>query len=226
MTKRGTAASRCLGAALTCWLTVVCALASGHAVPADAQDLSGGALLAALRNGGYVIYFRHADTGPATPDPPGVDLERCETQRNLDAKGRSEARAIGAAFQQLHIPVGRVLSSRFCRCRETAALAFGRYELASTLTGVPRGEQFTAAREQASGGLRELLSTPPQPGTNTVLVSHGFNLIDLEGLYLSTQGEAAIYQPLTPGGYRLVARVLPDGWMALGGARNAAGKAH
>jgi broad specificity phosphatase PhoE len=152
------------------------------------------------------------------PDPPGVDLDRCETQRNLNDKGRAEARAVGEAFGRLQIPVGRVLSSGFCRCRETAELAFGRYELAPVLTGVPRGAQFDAAREQASAGLRDLLSTPPASGSNTVLVSHGFNLIDLEGLYLSTQGEAAVYRPLASGGYRLVARVLPDQWTALGQA--------
>ena len=48
-----------------------------------------------------------------------------------------------------------------------------------------------------------------------MLVSHGFNLIDLEGLYLSVQGEAAIYQPDGAGGYSLLARVLPSQWLGL-----------
>ena len=48
-----------------------------------------------------------------------------------------------------------------------------------------------------------------------MLVSHGFNLIDLEGLYLSTQGEAAIYRPDGAGGYALLARVLPSQWSEL-----------
>lgn len=176
------------------------------------QDLP--ALVAQLQQGGFVIYFRHADTGPATVEPPTVVISRCETQRNLNDDGRAQARAIGEAFRALAIPVGQVLSSEFCRCWQTAELAFGRYALTRTLTGVRRDPDLEAARRAAADGLRRLLSTPPPAGENTVLVAHGFNLIDLEGLYLSTQGEAAIYRP-AGNGYRLVARVLPGEWTAL-----------
>jgi ubiquinone/menaquinone biosynthesis C-methylase UbiE/phosphohistidine phosphatase SixA len=169
-------------------------------------------LAAELRQGGFVIYFRHADTGPATPDPPGVDLARCDTQRNLNEKGRAEAAEIGRQFTRLGIPVGAVRSSRFCRCWQTAQLAFGRYQLDPLLTGVPRGPEHEPARRAASDALRNALSTIPPKGENTVLVAHGFNLIDLEGLYLSTQGEAAIYRPDGNGGYHLVAQVLPQEW--------------
>ncbi len=106
-------------------------------------------------------------------------------------------------------------SSQFCRCRETAQLAFGRYEVTATLTGVARGPEFEQARRNASEGLRALLAQAPPTGENTVLVSHGFNLIDLEGLYLSTQGEAAVYRPDGAGGYALLARVLPAQWSQL-----------
>jgi broad specificity phosphatase PhoE len=58
------------------------------------------------------------------------DLSRCETQRNLDEQSRAEARAIGQAVRALGIPVGAVLSSGYCRTRDTAALAFGRAERA------------------------------------------------------------------------------------------------
>jgi broad specificity phosphatase PhoE len=179
------------------------------------------ALVSELQRGGFVIYFRHADTGPATPEPPTVVLGRCETQRNLNENGRAQARAIGGAFQALRIPVGKVLSSQFCRCWQTADLAFGRHEVMQGLTGVRRGPEFEAARNAASGVLRTLLATSPAAGQNTVLVSHGFNLIDLEGLYLDTQGEAAVFRPLQSGGYRLVARVLPDEWNVLAQATRA-----
>jgi broad specificity phosphatase PhoE len=190
------------------WLAVGFMLfgSAGLAWGADAQ------LLAALQQGGHVIYFRHADTGTPTPEPPGFDLSRCETQRNLNEKGRAEAAEIGRQFKRLRISVGSVLSSQFCRCRETAQLAFGRYEIAPTLTGVSRSPEFAEARRRAAEGLRKLLSASPPAGENTVLVSHGYNLIDLEGLYLSTQGEAAIYRPDGSGGYALVARVLPGEW--------------
>lgn len=197
-------------------LFVGLALLSGPAVAVDVEPVvPQDALVAQLQAGGFVIYFRHADTGPAIPEPATVDIARCETQRNLNDDGRAEARAIGAAFRRLGIPVATVLSSQFCRCRETAELAFGRYEIAPTLTGVRREPQLEAARRTASQGLRVLLSTPPAKGANTILVSHGFNLIDLEGLYLSVQGEAAIYRPDGKGGYSLVARLLPQQWDSL-----------
>jgi broad specificity phosphatase PhoE len=198
------------------WLGYIAALLLASAAgAASGQTLSDTELVAALQRGGNVIYFRHADTGPAYPEPSTVDLERCETQRNLNDAGRAEAVEIGRQFQRLGIAVGSVLSSQFCRCKETAQLAFGRYETAPTLTGVARGPEFVQARERASNGLRTLLSTPPTAGKNTVLVSHGFNLIDLEGLYLSTQGEAAVYRPDGTGGYSLLARILPAQWAKL-----------
>ena len=93
-------------------------------VPATADD----ALWTLLKGGGHVLMFRHA-TAPGTFDPPGMRLDNCATQRNLDEQGREEARPIGEAFRARAIPVDLVLSSRWCRCTETAKLAFGRVEL-------------------------------------------------------------------------------------------------
>lgn len=203
--------ARAGAAAWVVWVFVSTGLAAG----ALAQQPSDTELVAALRQGGHVIYFRHADTGPAYIEPPTIDLTRCETQRNLDDGGRAQAAEIGRQFRRLGIPVGPVLSSEFCRCRDTAQLAFGRYEIARTLTGVRRDPEYAQARQDAARGLRALLSTFPPAGQNTVLVSHGFNLIDLEGLYLSVQGEAAVYRPDGAGGYSLIARVLPQRWREL-----------
>jgi phosphohistidine phosphatase SixA len=205
---------------LAAWLVLLlAAAAAAHAQLVEGPQLSEAELADTLRRGGNVIYFRHADTGPATPDPPGVDLSRCETQRNLNDSGRAQAAEIAREFQRLRIPVGAVRSSQFCRCKETAQLAFGRYEVTAVLTGVARGPEFAQARSSASEGLRALLATVPPAGENIVLVSHGFNLIDLEGLYLSTQGEAAVFHPDGAGGYTLLARVLPAQWSQLPAGR-------
>jgi phosphohistidine phosphatase SixA len=188
-----------------------CLAAPGAGTPDPANARSGAALVSALRQGGLVIYFRHADTGPAYPEQ-GVDLKRCDTQRNLDDKGRWEAEQIGAQFRRLGIPVGEVLSSEFCRCRETAELAFGRYAIEASLTGVSRASEAAPRRQLATAGLRRVLATVPRPGTNTVLVSHGYNLWDAEGFHLGTQGEAAVYRPDGRGGYALVVRLTPEQW--------------
>ncbi len=197
---------------LAAFSSVVLSAPSG--VPEQEHALSGESLAAALKRGGYVIYFRHADTGPAYLEQ-GVDLKRCETQRNLNDNGREEAKLISAQFRRLKIPVGEVLASEFCRCRETADLVFGRHNVEPMLTGVSRSAEATPRREQSIAALKKMLAATPAPGSNTVLVSHGFNLWDAEGFHLGTQGEAAIYVPGGKGGYALVARLLPREWAEL-----------
>ncbi|MBC8007698.1 MAG: histidine phosphatase family protein [Prolixibacteraceae bacterium] len=199
------------------WLLLLCFLSPAAADPGipDASNAKDGAVLvSALRQGGLVIYFRHADTGPAYQEQ-GVDLKRCDSQRNLNDKGRDEARQIGAQFKRLDIPVGDVLSSEFCRCKETAELAFGRYKVESLLTGVSRASEAAPRRERAIAGLKVMLAAAPQAAANTVLISHGYNLWDTEGFHLGTQGEAAIFRPDGKGGYALVARLTPDQWEPL-----------
>ncbi len=176
------------------------------------KSLVGQALVAALRQGGYVIFFRHAATDMTQTDS---DLSRCETQRNLNEQGRADARAIGAAFRALGIPVGQVLSSGYCRARDTAQLAFGRSELVRDLSGLP-----AAQREQRAAALRKLLATEPEPGTNTILVSHGFNITAAAEISIG-EGEAAIFAPENDGTFRLVARVEPKEWSVLADAAGA-----
>jgi len=203
-----------LSLAAVLWLCVSHAAGGEAGTPEAGNAKAGPALVAALRQGGLVIYFRHADTGPAYQEQ-GVDLTRCETQRNLNDKGRVEAEQIGNQFRRLRIPVGDVLSSEFCRCRETAELAFERHGIEPALTGVSRSANAAPRRESAVAGLKKLLATVPPAGTNTVLVSHGYNLWDAEGYHLGTQGEAAVYRPDGRGGYALVARLTPEQWGAL-----------
>jgi phosphohistidine phosphatase SixA len=86
--------------------------------PARAEDP-----WALLGEPGAIVLFRHA-TAPGTGDPPGFRLGDCATQRNLDKRGRAEARAIGEAFRERGLAVARVVSSQWCRAKETAELAF------------------------------------------------------------------------------------------------------
>lgn len=90
------------------------------ALPAQATE-AGWAL---LRNGGQVVLMRHANA-PGTGDPANFDIEKCGTQRNLSDRGRQQARRIGALYDARAAPVEKVLSSRYCRARDTAVMAFG-----------------------------------------------------------------------------------------------------
>lgn len=79
-----------------------------------------------LRQGGYVIYFRHTKTDFSQKDTV-ADYDNCAGQRNLTDEGRTQAKDIGVAMKVLGIPVGRVVASPYCRTRETAQLAYAVY---------------------------------------------------------------------------------------------------
>ena len=170
------------------------ALATATATPAAGGALAGPGLLAALREGGFAIYVRHARTDFSQQDSDLRDLTNCATQRNLSVEGRAQARLIGESIGALAIPIGDVLRSELCRTRETAELAFGRATPTPDLTSF--ASTGSAAEQRARvEALRRLLATPPAPGTNTVLVGHLFNIQDAAGVGLA-EGEAAGFLPL------------------------------
>ena len=175
------------------------------------QKLEGRALVDALRAGGYVIVMRHTTT-EAKPDSPAVDLTNCATQRNLTPEGRMLARSVGNAIDALQIPIGRVTSSPFCRAEDTAALAFGHSD---TNAGVgEKAVKNPATSAEAAAALRPLVASLFVRGTNTVIVTHGFNIKSIVGDDFA-EGEAAVFKPDTKGGFVLVARVLAQDWAKL-----------
>jgi virginiamycin B lyase len=180
-----------------------------------ATEASDSDLSAALRQGGYVIYFRHAATDPVPDDEDPVVLADCDTQRSLSAAGRRESQEIGRAIRALEIPIGRVLASPFCRALDTARLAFGRARPGRLLENLETASD-EGERARRTAGLRRLLSSSPQPGMNTVLVAHGFNVSAAADVTLS-EGEAAVFEPRGEQGFSLVARVKPGQWSSLAG---------
>jgi phosphohistidine phosphatase SixA len=190
------------------------ALMIGTAMPAAAQALAGAELLAALRAGGYVIYFRHADTDHSRQDQRPVNLDDCATQRLLSDKGRANSRAIGEAIRALDVPIGSVLASPLCRTVETAMLAFGSAEKSmATRDGGPG----PVGSPGGFAALRRLLSTAPPAGKNTVIVAHGYPYYSLthKGQMLE-EGEAAIVRPHGTS-FEEVARFGLKEWRELGG---------
>lgn len=178
-----------------------------------AGPLSGEQLASALRGGGYVIYFRHAATDPVPGDADPVVLSDCDTQRNLSEAGRAQARGIGQAMGALEIPIGRVLSSAFCRALDTARLAFEQATVEPALENLrTAGDQ--AERDTRTEGLRGLLSAVPEGGTNVILVAHGFNITAAADVSIA-EGEAAIFRPEGEGRFTLVGRVTPNQWAEL-----------
>jgi phosphohistidine phosphatase SixA len=170
--------------------------------------LSGPELIEALRGGGYVIAFRHSITDLSQSDREPLTLRDCSNQRNLSAAGREQARAIGRELSRLAIPYGVVLSSPYCRTRETAGLAFGVYDLHAALE-----QQLSREMSATAALMNDLLKVVPPPGLNTILVTHSTNLT-VVGLPVIGEGDSVVLQP-DGAGWRAVSLVQADDWAAL-----------
>ena len=164
-------------------------------------------LWAALRAGGHVALVRHAATAGGAGDPPGLRIDDCATQRNLTDKGRNEARRLGERFRAAGVAVGKVMSSQWCRCRETAALMdLGPIEPAATLNNAfalrDRVDELTA-------GARAIVAAWSGPGT-LVMVTHGANILPLTGVRPDEGGVVVVKpEPGDPGKLRLLGRIPP-----------------
>jgi broad specificity phosphatase PhoE len=172
-------------------------------MPAAAADDSQEAWVA-LASGGHVALIRHANAPPGYGgDPPGFRLDDCATQRNLDDKGRAQARTLGEAFRNHGVHVDRIASSPVCRCLDTASLmGVGQVEKSWAL--LPDRDPNARVR---LGELREMVANWRGPGT-LVLVTHGFTIRPLIGI-ITDQAEVVVLKP-TPGaeaGARVVGRI-------------------
>jgi len=185
--------------------------------PANAQttakpSLQGAELLPVLRAGGSILYLRHADTDHAQRDSQGMNFDDCAAQRNLTERGRENARAIGEALRALGVPIGSVLASPYCRTVETATLAFGTAEKSMA---VREGGPLPPGSPGRFMALAVLLSSPPAPGANTVIVGHAYPFYALVGGQYLDEGEAAVVRPRATS-FEVVARVGAKQWRALG----------
>ncbi len=181
-------------------------------------SLSDRELVDALRQGGYNIYFRHAATDWSQDDYVTTEGEwtSCDPQkmRQLSASGRAAARSIGEAIRRLEIPVGRVLSSEYCRTRQTAELmAIGPVKPTRAIMNM-RVAGMVGGSEAVIERARKELGRKPIPGTNTVLVAHGNLMRAASGEYTGEAG-AAIFKPSGGGMFQLVAIVEPENWQRL-----------
>ena len=166
---------------------------------AFAADLSG--VVAELRKGGYVIFFRHALTEQTGVTDETADLNRCERQRNLSAAGRAQATNIGKSMKALGIPVGQVLAGPYCRTKDTARLA-------STCFGITAADEIGYAIAQALvleiGGEPVRVSEQMRPLYHAAL-AHGSNhLVTLvadavEALRVALAGDELLGQQIVDG---------------------------
>jgi broad specificity phosphatase PhoE len=158
-----------------------------------------------LRSGGYVLLMRHAATEPGIGDPPQFKAGDCKTQRNLSAAGREDAARTGQRFKEEGIGLSTVLSSSWCRCLDTANIAFG------SATPEPALDSFFG--ERSSQGTRQtaaahaLIQSFRGPG-NLMMVTHQVNITALTGEF-PAEGEIFVVQSTAQGPLKLIGRIKP-----------------
>lgn len=129
-----------------------------------------------LREGGCVLLMRHAQTTPGTGDPAHFTLGDCSTQRNLSEAGREQARKVAAAFLRERVKVDQVRSSAWCRCQDTAMLAFKK-----NTVWAPLNSFFgTDEREMSTRDVLDAVQGWQAP-RNMALVTHQVNITALTG---------------------------------------------
>lgn len=162
------------------WLTWAALAASPW--PASATDVA-----SLLRQGGCVLLLRHAQTVPGVGDPPGFQLGRCDTQRNLSESGRVQAQRIGVWLAARSLAPVAVRSSAWCRCVDTAQLAFGTATVWPALNST-FGDRLD--QPDATAILRSALRALPASRFEA-WVTHQVNITALTGV-VPAMGEALV----------------------------------
>ena len=196
--------------------TIVVALISAACSPTVEQGLDDGALVDALRQGGYVIVMRHARSPRERPDAQIAAAGNTDRERQLDEEGQETARSMGAALKALEIPIGDVLSSPTFRALETAQLL----DLARAEPVTELGEGGQGMQEDTEGvrsaWLRAKAGERPRDGTNRLMITHFPNLVGAFGDAAAdiADGESLIIEP-DGGNAVVIGRVRIEQWPEL-----------
>ncbi len=141
-----------------------------------------------LKDGKKLIFIRHA-YAPGSGDPNNFNLNDCSTQRNLSKEGRKQAEHIGEFFRDRNIKIDKVLSSEWCRCQETAKIAFKKFSTNSFLNSF-YSEKFSKNKKSQMKNLKKYIDNWNENG-NLVLVTHYVVISEALG-YSPSSGEIVI----------------------------------
>jgi phosphohistidine phosphatase SixA len=190
------------------------------AVCAYAQTIDIQKLAGELKQGGYVIVFRHGATNRDQADTDPLHPDNLAQQRLLSDKGREVAKQVGDAFKRLGIPLGKVYTSKFDRAVETGKLVSGG-EVTTSLDITEGGLVVTPIEnDRRAEALKKMAGTMPEAGKNTLIVTHKPNILDAFGKdwFEVKEGEASIFKSDSSGKAVLIARVQAADWIkAVGG---------
>ena len=141
-----------------------------------------------LQKGGNLIFIRHA-YAPGGGDPENFNINNCDTQRNLNDDGRKQSIKIGNFFLSNEIPIDEVLSSNWCRCKDTAKLAFKNYKTVNFLNSF-FSSKFSHNRESQMKNLKSYIKNW-DGNKNLVLVTHYVVITEALG-YAPASGEIVV----------------------------------
>jgi hypothetical protein len=189
-----------------------------------AADLDG--LVSSLKDGGYVIVFRHGATDDSQKDVYPFKFDDMSAQRQLSEKGRDLARELGAALRKLGVPIGEIYTSRLNRAVESGKLLGGKdVSPVDELTDSGAGSASAMANPdgknaKAGRAVRDLVNAAPKPGVNNLAVTHKTNVADAFGKEFSDirEGEALVYKTSSSGPAALIVRVQANEWIAHAGS--------
>lgn len=170
----------------------IAAMTAFSGVNAEPVGKSPEQLLAAIKNGGYVIYMRHGPTNHQQEDSDTEPFNHCQLQRNLSNKGRAITAMIGKKVNEHAIPVATVLSSPYCRCKETAKLVFGDFIINNDLQySIKKNAEES---ESLGKALLEIMLSANTENGNVFIVGHSANLNDGLGVWPKPEGAWVIFQ--------------------------------
>ncbi len=195
------------------WLAAV--LMSSFAVCAYGQTADMKALVAEMKQGGYVIVLRHGATNRDQADTDPLNHDNISKQRLLSEKGREVAKQVGDTFKKLGIPLGKVYSSKFNRAVETGKLVSGG-SVTPTLDVTEGGLVVTPIEnDRRAEALKKMAGTMPEAGKNTLIVTHKPNIMDAFGKdwFDVKEGEASVFRPDGSGKAVLAGRVQATDWI-------------
>ena len=199
------------------WLALV--VMSLLPVFAFAQTVDLKALVVELKQGGYVIVFRHGATNRDQADTDPLHFDNIAQQRLLSEKGKEVAKQVGEAFKRLEIPLGRVYTSKFNRAVETGKLLSGS-EVIPSLDVTEGGLVVTPIEnDRRAEALKKMAGTTPEAGKNTLIVTHKPNIVDAFGKdwFEVKEGEASVFKPDASGKAVFVTRVQAVDWIKAAG---------
>ena len=141
-----------------------------------------------LKNGGKLIFIRHA-YAPGSGDPINFDISDCASQRNLSNPGKIQSKKIGNFFFENNILIDKVYSSEWCRCKETAAIAFHNYEIKKSLNSF-FGKKFIKNKNSQMIDLKKFIKDW-QGNQNLVFITHYVVISEILN-YGASSGEIVI----------------------------------